>query len=539
MLEKYLPSPVVRTLSTLGLCAVLGLLASCNSEVDSPEAAEKAIQTLVKNSVQPTFNENTYKANIRLTSTNLMSMLPDLQEYPVGLVARDDARTEAVEIVTSSEKAGQGRDGYYLEMADAFNRQNFSISNGKQARIAIRKIASGLGAQFIIAGQYVPDAYSPSNTLWGQMLEANGVKLETIAEATAPNTAGIVVKKAKADLITTEGQLDIAKLLTNVTSGSFAMGYTNPYESSTGLNFLLTVLNAFAHGDETQMLSPDVASAFEAFQTGVPFVAQTTIQMRDAAQGSGVLDAMVMENQSWMNVTGMNDYEFVPFGVRHDSPLYATPEADPAEREVLALFARFLADQQSQLKRYGFGQLPDYRSAYALKDGSIIGQAQKLWKQKKSGGRPIAAVFVADVSGSMEGARITNLKKALIESADLISTNNAIGLVTYSDRVNVDLMIRPFDVQQKALFTGAVQRLVTGGRTATNNAVLAAADLLLEYGRQHPDAKKVIFLLSDGETNRGLSFEEVEKPLEFSGIPIHAIGYEVSSDQLRALASLA
>ncbi|HPE60999.1 MAG: VWA domain-containing protein [Thiothrix sp.] len=539
MLKKYLPSRITRILGTLGLCAVLGLLASCTDGVDSPETAEKAIQKLVKDSIQPSFNENTFKANIRLTTTNLMSMLPDLQEYPVGLAARDDARTEAVEIVTSSEKAGQGRDGFYLEMADAFNRQNQTISNGKRAQVAIRKIPSGLGAQFIIAGQYVPDAYSPSNTLWGQMLEANGVKLETVAEATAPNTAGIVVKKAKADLITTEGKLDIAKLLTNVTSGSFAMGYTNPYESSTGMNFLLTVLNAFAHGDETQMLSPDVASAFEAFQTGVPFVAQTTIQMRDAAQGSGVLDALVMENQSWVNVTGMNDYEFVPFGVRHDSPLYATPEADAAEREVLALFARFLATQTSQLDRYGFGKLPDYQSAYTISDGSIIGQAQKLWKQKKSGGRPIAAVFVADVSGSMEGARINNLRKALIESADLISTNNAIGLVTYSDRVNVDLMIRPFDVQQKALFTGAVQRLVTGGRTATNDAVLVAANLLLDYGRQHPDAKKVIFLLSDGETNRGLDFPEVEKPLEFSGIPIHAIGYEVSSDHLRALSSLA
>ncbi|MEZ5476894.1 MAG: hypothetical protein R3E95_05245 [Thiolinea sp.] len=100
------------------------------------------------------------------------------------------------------------------------------------------------------------------------------------------------------------------------------------------------MLNAFAEGDESQMLSPDVASAFEAFQAGVPFVAQTTIQMRDAAVGSGVLDGLVMEYQSWVNVTGMEDYQFIPFGVRHDSPLYATPEADPAEREA-AVVCRF------------------------------------------------------------------------------------------------------------------------------------------------------------------------------------------------------
>ncbi|MEZ5451186.1 MAG: substrate-binding domain-containing protein, partial [Thiolinea sp.] len=199
-------------------------------------------------------------------------------------------------------------------MAQRFNQQGKTISNGKQARVAIRKIASGLGAQFMLARRYVPDAFSPSNTLWGEMLSSSGVQLEMIAPVTAPNTAGVVVKKSKLDLIATDGKLDIAKLLTNVSSGQFAMGYTNPYQSSTGLNFLLTVLNAFAEGDESQMLSPDVASAFEAFQAGVPFVAQTTIQMRDAAVGSGVLDGLVMEYQSWVNVTGMEDYQFIPFG---------------------------------------------------------------------------------------------------------------------------------------------------------------------------------------------------------------------------------
>jgi len=285
------------------------------------------------------------------------------------------------------------------------------------------------------------------------------------------------------------------------------MGYTNPYQSSTGLNFLLTVLNAFAQGDESQLLSPDVASAFEAFQTGVPFVAQTTIQMRDAAQGSGVLDALVMEHQSWVNVKGMKEYQFVPFGVRHDSPLFATPEADDSEREALEIFARFITEQQSVASRFGFG--------------------------------PVAAVFVADVSGSMDGLRIRNLKKALIESSDLISANNSIGLVSYSESVNVDLFVRKFDVQQKSLFIGAVERLSANGRTATNDAIVVAANLLLEHGKQNPEDKLTIFVLSDGEQNRGLDFDDVSPMLQWSGIPIHSIAYEVTSDDLKQLSALA
>lgn len=519
------------------LVLLLGMTA-CGEKIEDLDSAAKALQELSSGSVKPGMSENTYRANISLSQTSLLSLLPDLNEYPIVFGEVDSGQAEVVEIFTSSEKAGRGRDGFYIELADTFNQQQFKISNGKRASIAIRKIASGLGAQFILANRYVPDAFSPSNQLWGKMLESNGIEVELIAEKTAPNTAGIIVKKSRIDDITSGGKLDLEKLLTNVSNGSFSMGYTNPYQSSTGLNFLLTILDSFARGDESAMLSPDVASAFEAFQSGVPFVAQTTLQMRDAAQGSGVLDAMVMEHQSWVNVTGMNDYQFIPFGVRHDSPLYATPEANDQEREVLQLFADFVAAQQKAVTNFGFGQNPDYDNAYTIDDASIIGSSQKIWKQKKSGGRPTAAVFVADVSGSMEGDRLANLQRALIESADLINPINAIGLVSYHEQVNVDLFVRPFNVQQKALFIGAVERLRAGGKTATNNAVVVAANQLLEFSQSNPDHKLLIFVLSDGRTNRGLEFDKVQKALEFSGIPIHAIAYEISSEHLSLLASL-
>ncbi len=535
--KKFRPQTLLAMLVTLAGAA---LLSACGpGEIDNRDQALEQLEDLVAGSVKPSRRENTRRANIKLSQTNLLSMLPGINEYPLTLDARDSNRSEAVEIFTSSEKAGKGRDGFYLEMARQFNEQGYQIANGKRAQIAIRKIASGLGAQFMLAKRYTPDAFSPSNHLWGDMLQAQGIPLTTMAEVTAPNTAGVIVRSSKKSMITTDNKLDVQKLLTAVTGGSFAMGYTNPYQSSTGLNFLLTVLDEFSQQDETQFLAPDVSSAFEAFQAGIPFVAQNTLQMRDAAVDSGVLDALVMENQSWVNVTGMGDYEFVPFGVRHDSPLYATAEADADEREVLALFVKFIEKNQRVVREYGFGALPDYQSGYRINNGATILGAQKIWKEKKSGGKPIAAVFVADVSGSMDGTRIKNLKKALIESSDLISSTNAIGLVSFNESVNVDLNIRPFNIQQKALFIGAVEDLSTGGNTATNNAVLAAANELVAYSRDHSDHKLVIFVLSDGETNKGLSYESIATVMEWTGIPIHAIAYELSSDHLKAMASLA
>jgi len=525
-------------LGTALVAGVLTLSGCGGAPIESTEAAHENIAKLVAEQIKPSRQENRVRANIELTPTNLLSLLPNISEYPITVGANDSASVESVEIFTSSEKSGNGTDGLYNDLAERFNQQRKTIGNGKTAAISVRKMPSGLGAQFILAGQNVPDAFSPSNKLWGKMIESQGIVVDEINPVTAPNTAGIVVRKSKTDLITTDGALDLQKLLTEVTSGDFSMGYTNPYQSSTGLNFLMMVLHSFAQGDEAEFLSPDVASAFEAFQLGVPFVAQNTLQMRDAAVGSGVLDALVMEHQTWVNVTGMADYEFVPFGVRHDSPLYALPQADEAEREVLELFNKFIIENKGQISDFGFGNNPAYKSSYDIKDGSLVQQAQKLWKDKKSGGKPIAAVFVADVSGSMDGSRIKELQTALVDSSDLIAAGNAIGLVSYNDSVNIDLPVRQFNLQQKSLFIGAVENLVAGGATATNDAVIVAANELLTFAEANPDHKLVVFVLSDGETNEGLDFSAIKETLRFARIPIHTIAYELSSDHLREMAGL-
>lgn len=107
----------------------------------------------------------------------------------------------------------------------------------------------------MMANRYVPEAYTPSNYLWGMLLWCKRRQSRYHCCPNCSECGWDCSQKDKIDQITTNGKLDIAKLLTNVSNGSFAMGYTNSYQSSTGLNFLLNVLNAFAQGDESQMLS--------------------------------------------------------------------------------------------------------------------------------------------------------------------------------------------------------------------------------------------------------------------------------------------
>ena len=86
-----------------------------------------------------------------------------------------------------------------------------------------------------------------------------------------------------------------------------------------------------------------------------------------------------------------------------------------------------------------------------------------MWKRKKDAGRPIVAVFLGDVSGSMEGVPLRNLKRALMAGSQFIDPENSIGLVVFNQEVKQLLPVGKFTLNQRALFTAAVQDMSAGG----------------------------------------------------------------------------
>ncbi|MBT6276381.1 MAG: solute-binding protein, partial [Chromatiales bacterium] len=348
----------------------------------------------------------TRRAKVKLgIKADLASTLPDIGIFAMSVSGR--ASDIPVELFVSTEKSGKGTDGWLNEVANAFNASNPKLPDGRSVSVSVRKIASGTGYQFIASGKHRPTGFSPSNHLWVEMAKAHGVVLTRVSERMVGNIAGVVMRQEAAAAIRERyGQLDVRSILDAVVQGTLVMGYTNPFASSTGLNFLVTVLSDFASGNSNAMLSEAVVSSFESFQRGVPFVALTTLQMRESVQSEGSLDAFVMEYQTFAATPELaSGYEFIPFGIRHDNPLYMVGD-DPAQLAALKLFAAFSerAEFQAKATQYGFNSGPGHKSAYTVPDGQVLVQAQQLWKEKKDAGRPIVAVFLCDVSGSMRGS---------------------------------------------------------------------------------------------------------------------------------------
>ena len=539
---------MLKQLSILPFCLV-GLIACGDGESvfgsKQPMPKEKAEAKLEKmlEDVDWTQNFVQRRANIQLTQTNLLSTLPEITEYPIVAQPTNSSNAVVAELFVSSEKSGKGTDGWMREAADDFNSSGHKLSNGKAAKIAIRKIASGTGYQFIAAGKYLPDGYSPSNHLWVEMVKGHGVKAEPIMERTVGNVAGVVMKKdVTASLRKTYPKLAVADIIDAVVQGKLVMGYTNPYASSTGLNFLVSILDAFSQGDVDKMLSAEVVSAFESFQRGVPFVAMTTLQMRDSVQNNGVLDAFVMEYQTFAKTQPpmSDDYEFIPFGIRHDNPLYTIGDISSEKKETLQAFAKYIttASYKRQADEFGFNQLDEYKSAYAPPPGASLIKAQNTWKEKKDAGRPVTAIFLADTSGSMAGDRMRLLKQALLKGSDFISTNNRIGLVTFNESVNVSLPPKEFDLIHKSAFYAAVEDLQAGGNTGMYNGILVSLSLLADAAKAEPNIKPALFVLTDGETNRGYDLRDTRELIQGLRIPVYTIGYAENISELKELSSL-
>lgn len=450
------------------------------------------------------------KGTVTLDTPDLYDELPEIDKYPLSVEGSGDVD---IEIFTSGEKAGKDNDSWLIDVASSFNSSDVKTSDGKTVSISVRSVPSGTAADYIISGKYLPDLYTPSNTLFGEYAISNNGSLELYADRLVGNTAGILVKKDS-------GYTTADEVIKAVQDNKITMGYTNPQTSATGLNLLLTLLRG---GEDN----------FTKFNANIPYVAYTTQQMRDSAS-NGTLDAMLSEYQAYINDNNLTSmYDFIAFGVRHDNPVYICNKSGKtaAELEGVKLVVDYCKSDEMQkiAAQKGFNANDDYTSAEEF-SGAQVTQGLKTYKKTKDNGKDIIAVFVADCSSSMDGDPMNQLKNSLTNGAQYINDNNYVGLVSYSNSVTIEVPIAQFDLNQRSYFQGAVNNLIASGGTASYDAVVVAVKMITEAKAQHPDAKCMLFLLSDGYANNGYSMDEITSALRTSGIPVYTIGYGDDAD---------
>ncbi len=460
--------------------------------------------------------------------------LPDIDTCEVTVPATTDLYAE---IFCSPEKAGTGTDGWLCDMANEFNSQGVEI-NGQKVSVQIRNVSSGQAKDYIASGKAVPDGFSPSASMWVSILNAEGVGTEYAADCLVNNVAGIVIKNSKYKKLVDEyGTIDMKTITEATEEGKMSMGYTNPFTSTSGLNFLACTLQRY---DYENPLSDTAMEGFKKFQNNVPFVALTTIQMRKAAN-KGTLDGFIMEYQSYIKDPALEkNYKFVPYGYIHNNPLAIISSTSDDKKEILRKFGQYCTSDAAQksAKEAGFNSMKDYKCEYNELDGESLKSMQELYKNNKDGENAIVAVFIADTSGSMGGEPLASLKSSLVNSMKYINSSNYIGLVSYSTDVTIEVPIAEFDLNQQSLFKGSVEHFSEGGGTATFDAIVVGLDMIREQLETTPDAKPLLFVLSDGDSNIGYDLREIKSVVQGLSVPIYTIGYNANLDALQQISDI-
>ena len=309
---------MIKKLTSLFLISAL-LLCSCdNVRMDeeqtlSVEEAKTETDALLRKIKVKTVTNP--EMDIYADETSVADTLASIDTFPLVVEGDGDVN---IEIAAATEMSSSAPDDWLVEVAKRFNDSAETV-DGKRMSVSVRKITSGEVVTYMTAGAYHPDVYIPSNDAWGQMLTASGIKIEKMHDRIIGNTAGILIKKDVYDKFTEKyGEATVKTVIEAANAGDLTFAYTNPYTSSTGLNILTAMLKAF---DEENPLSDKAQQSLLDYQKTSPPVAYTTAVLRNQAS-KGIINAMVMEEQAYINTPELKDYVYIPAGIRHDHPYY-------------------------------------------------------------------------------------------------------------------------------------------------------------------------------------------------------------------------
>jgi Ca-activated chloride channel family protein len=433
-----------------------------------------------------------------------------------------------------------------LPLVEQFNKEHHEV-DGQRVEIVGDGLSSGEAEAKIASRESRPVIWSPASSLWGRLLnhetDASWVADENPSLVRTPLVVAFWPPEAKALGWPRKpiGFEQILKLATSKagwaayglpTFGSFKLGHTNPDFSTAGLAFV-TAQYYTAAGKRTGLTVADVER--HAVREQVQQVQQSIVHYGDTgsffvdqlkAHGPGYISAVAMEEVTLLDYNRTRRKSAMPLVAVYpaegtfyfDNPLITlhAPWVTAVQARASTVFERWLATKitPALAARYGYrpgdpskpaaapidrAHLVDPaqpRTVLALPEPRVLAAIKGAWHEDRKSAN---VAVVVDVSGSMgDGGRLEQAQQGLRVFLRQFSARDRVGLLTFSERVNVIVPISEMS-SNRPLLVQSVNQLVPGGGTAVYDATVRGVDLIAAL---HDQTRiNAVVVLTDGDDN--------------------------------------
>lgn len=462
---------------------------------------------------------------------------------------------------------------------------------GRRVEIVPESISSGDAEAKIAARTLRPVIWSPASSLWGRLLDyrvdANWTPADSPSLVRTPLVIAMWKPEANA-LGWPKKPIGFAQILDLATSkrgwsayglptyGAFKLGHTNPDFSTSGLAFVAAEYYTAARKREgltvSDVLRPSVRAQVRRVQQSIVHYGDTGSFFVDQVKerGPGYVSAVAMEEVSLLDYNRTKPTGAVPLvpiypseGTFYfDNPLMTlrAPWVTGRQARAAEVFVRWVTRQVTPTLAAQFGYRPgdphlppappvdrahlvdpsQPRIVLGLPEPRVLARIKRAWHADR---KPANVEVVVDVSGSMQDeGKLALAENGLRLFLQQFSPRDRVGLMTFSDSVNVVVPIQRLSINRTAL-QQSIDNLVPGGATAVYDATMRAADLLASL--RDTTRINAVVVLTDGEDNQShvnehMLVAELRRSSEsdVGTVRIFTIAYgsEANTDALTAIA---
>jgi Ca-activated chloride channel homolog len=334
----------------------------------------------------------------------------------------------------------------------------------------------------------------------------------------------------------------------SISSATGLLSLTAEFYSATGK--LENLTRADIEDDESIAYVEEIEATVDRYGAET----EDRVIVRNLAAGGQQLDAFVTQEQKVIffnrNSPSTELVAIYPeegtFWMDHPLALLDGDWVSDAQRRVFRDFANFVAEpaQQDTVLEWGYRPAelatgidsaespirPEFNvdpneptTLLQVPSPGTLEAIREAWLLTK---RPADIVLVIDVSGSMEGDKLSGVKGALFSFIDQIQGDrDRVALVTFSDSSR---LVQPLAPMDEAAFSSSVRQLEAGGGTQLYDAVTFALDHL----EQESDGERaqVIVAMTDGQSNGRIDVLENAIDDNEGRAIIYAVGYGEDAD---------